>query len=90
MSHSVILLGIADLQGAEVTGTGTLQTLKNLLPTVETCEEQEEPRSLSSQAVVDQSERVAELFTNGLTTATLATQTGILSTNVNSYLEQES
>lgn len=90
MSHILIILeAVENLQGENITGAGTLETLKGLMPTVETCENQTSPRSNSAQAVVNQSEVIAGLFENGFTADALASATAILQTAVDNYLNQE-
>lgn len=89
MSHIIIIGAIDELQGENITGAGTLQTLKGLMPTVETCEGQTVPRSNSAQAVVNQANAVAELFENGFTTDSLYNATTALQTAVNNYLNSE-
>lgn len=90
MSHILIIIdGANELQGENITGAGILETLKGLMPTVETCENQTTPRSNSAQAVVNQSIVVADLFENGFTTDSLYNATTALQTAVNNYLNSE-
>lgn len=88
MSHIIIIGAIDELQGQNITGAGTLETLKGLMATVEVCEEQRDPSS-SARAVLDQAEAVAGLFTNGFTAISMAGATTVLQTAVDNYLNNE-
>lgn len=76
MSHIIILDSIETLQGENITGTGIFSELLGYLPTVETCEHIKlANRTPEQQAVIDQSEVIAEIFENGFTPESLAVET---------------
>jgi len=81
MPHAIILEGIDQLQGENVTGDGVLEELKGYMPSVEACEEiPSMSRSREQRNVLDQAEVIAGLFENGFTSGGLATETASLGT----------
>lgn len=82
MAHSVILLGIDELQGEETHGTGVLETLRGYMPAVEAVDEIDPgQRTEAQEAVATQADLIAGKFeTSGFTPGELATDTATLGT----------
>ncbi len=68
---------INTLQGADATGTGSLQTLKDYCPTIADIEDMEITTPYQS-AILAQAEVIAGMMTDGFTAADVATATDAL------------
>jgi len=74
MPHIIILESIADLQGENVTGAGSLQLLRDMMnTTVAQLEELTPPLTQEQQNVLDKAEHIEEMFEDGFTADSLGT-----------------
>ncbi len=82
--HVPIIIGAINALQGEVTGAGTLESLKGYMPTVDALEDiennPEAELTEAQQAVLDKSHDIADSFGNGFTPGGLASDTGTLGT----------